>query len=172
MRRRPSSPRPPCSVNWGSDKNEKGKRMRVGWKLLLWSVRRGCLMDGEQSGFDEGRGRGQGREWAREGREASGWPHGGWGSVARGELPTLRLRSWQREPRLGRARAASQALTFPSALENRAPKCPLGWDEPLAAALPVSFPDRCSYSPACTCGLLATHTLPGTCPWQSQALSP
>ena len=42
--------------------------------------------------------------------------------------------------------------------ENQAAERLLGWDEPLATAPPVSFPDRCSHSPACTCGLSATHT--------------
>lgn len=80
--------------------------------------------------------------------------------VGRGELATLRLQvQGSRERCHGRVSVASQGLTFPSVLENQAAKCPLGWDEPLAAALPVLFPDRCSHSPACTCGLLATHTL-------------
>ena len=61
---------------------------------------------------------------------------------------------------------ASQGLTFPSALENLVAKCLLGWDEPLAATLPLVFPDRCSHSPACTCGLSATHTLTWHLFWQ------
>lgn len=66
----------------------------------------------------------------------------------------------------GRVSAASQGLTFASALEKPAAKCPLGWDEPLAPARPVFFPDRCSRSPACTCGLSAPHNLTWQLFWQ------
>lgn len=99
-----------------------------------------------------------------------------------GELETWALQAQgSREPCHEKVSVASQGLTFPSAPENQAAKSPLGWDKPLATALPVSFPDRCNHSPGCTCGLgyphpalapvLAGSVLGRTSPW-SQALFP
>lgn len=82
--------------------------------------------------------------------------------VFSGKKESLQPRNQFRGSRVwchGRVHVASQGPIFPSALEKAAAKCPLGWDEPLAPVLPVFFPDRCSHSPACTCGLSAPHTL-------------
>lgn len=132
------------------------RRNRTGNRQALRNVRGGCLMDGEQSGSDEGREQGQVGGRLRRAGSGGRRPPGGCGEGCA---------QWGKESShldtvvAGRAGVASQTLPLPSAPENQAAQCPLGWDEPLAAALPVSFPNRCSYSPACTCGLLATHTL-------------
>lgn len=71
-----------------------------------------------------------------------------------------------REQSHGKTSVAAHGPTHPSSWQNQAAKHWPGWAEPWQWPLPVSFPDRCSSSPACTCGLSATHTLAWHLCWQ------